>query len=231
MFLPLENPQAPIPITKPLVLTCPYYYIIQKWRQLAYFFFLLHIVDVSVIKPIFGHQWAYPILSSWGESEEIEKGSLKSYRHLANPNTLIQMSESRGQSFTCPKARSGTCTKGHMHKLGRQPEGHTGTDGLSLERMKEVPSEKGMGTVTVSKANIKDCFQVCTKTKERKRQCCLDYPPCLFTPSSCLSAFGFCLEARSRLPKHKAAECATGSDHGEATVAPRHRYYPQPTCM
>lgn len=30
-----------------------------------------------------------------------------------------------------------------------------------------------MGTLTVSKANIKDCFQVYTKTKERKRQCCL----------------------------------------------------------
>lgn len=41
----------------------------------------------------------------------------KLYRYLANPNTLIQVSEARDQPSACPKARNGTCMKGHMHRL------------------------------------------------------------------------------------------------------------------
>lgn len=46
-----------------------------------------------------------------------ERKRLKPYRHLANPNTLIQVSKSRNQPFVCPKARNDMYTKEHMHKL------------------------------------------------------------------------------------------------------------------
>lgn len=158
------------------------------------------------------------------ESEEI-KGNVQTLQVFGKPQHSHTGVGGQRPTFCMPQGQKWHMHQGpHAQTPGHQPEGRPGTDGLSLERrMKEVPSGKGMGTLTVSKANIKDCCQVCTKTKGRKRQCCFSYPPCLFTPSFGLSAFCSCLEARP------ATESVTSSDHREATVAPRPRYCAEPT--
>lgn len=77
MFLPLEGRRAHILITKQFVFTCNYY-VIKNGANVFFFFFLffyhLNIVDVSVIKLIFGSQWVHLILFQWEESAETVKG-------------------------------------------------------------------------------------------------------------------------------------------------------------
>lgn len=77
MFLPTGKPSHSYNKT-----ICPHLPLItykNGANSISFFFFLLNIVDVSVIKPIFGHQWVYPILCSCEESGEIKKGKCSNF--------------------------------------------------------------------------------------------------------------------------------------------------------